>query len=231
MLIDGEMAELGAAARAELARELLQEQVIDQRRRLHRWRELTGQPAQIDTGYVAQHLVSVVTGIQGEGMRGKGQDLSDGSEVKSANFLDALDRRGAIAPRWNFMANDIDTMESLLEVPAIYLVSIDLNTHSRVRARVWRLHPSMHEVFRDRYIEWMERLGKPKLVDPRRPYANFQLFPPRSQTNDEFARHGNGRVDGFSRLRVELESPPSSSLLFLAEEDPPGTVVIRRFPP
>ena len=224
-----ELAEIGAGQRAELARELLQEQVIDQRRRLHHWRDLTGQPAQIDTGYVAQHLVSIVTGVPGGGMRGKGEDLSDGSEVKSANFLDALDRRGAIAPRWNFMANDIATMEALLAVPAIYLVSLDLNRHSRVRARVWKLLPSAHAAFHSRYIEWMERLGKPKLVDPRRPYANFQLFPPKSQTDDDFARHGNGRGDGFSRLRIELETPPDSQLAFLAEEGPPGQIAVRQF--
>ncbi len=44
-------------------------------------------------------------------MRGKGDDLSDGSEVKSANFLDSLDKKGATAPRWNFTAVTQEIME------------------------------------------------------------------------------------------------------------------------
>lgn len=226
-----DLMDLAIQERREVASELLQEQVIDQRGRLHRWRELTHQPAQIDTGYVAQHLVSIVSGIPGGGMRGKGEDLRDGSEVKSANFLDSLDARGAIAPRWNFMANDITTMEGLLEVPAIYLVSMDLNPADRIRARVWRLDPSQHHVFRSRYIEWMEKLGRPKLADPRRPYANFQLFPPRLRTADNFARHGNDHPGGFSRLRIELEVPPASKRLFLAEADEAGKISVKHIEP
>lgn len=57
-------------------------------------------------------------------MRGKGDDLCDGSEVKSANFLDSLDKNGATAPRWNFMANTVDVMERFLNYTAIYLLSI-----------------------------------------------------------------------------------------------------------
>jgi len=131
------LSELGESERGTLALKLLQEQVADQRKKLHYWRSVTKQPAQIDTGYVAQHLVSLVTGLEGGGMRGKGEDLADSSEVKSANFLDALDARGAIAPRWNFMANDMKSMEDLLKRPAIYLVSLDLSPDSRFRARVW----------------------------------------------------------------------------------------------
>jgi hypothetical protein len=155
-------------------------------------------------------------------MRGKGEDLADKSEIKSANFLDSLDRRGAIAPRWNFMSNDVPSMENLLERPAIYLVSLDLNPKKLFRVRIWRLDPKGDEPFRNRYIEWMEKLGKPKLSDPNRPYANFQLFPPRLKSNDDYARHGKG-VD-FVPLRIQLEDPPASVKIFHAEEDDTGTV-------
>jgi hypothetical protein len=212
--------DLSIQERTELALRLLSEQVVDQRTRLHYWRDLTRQPAQIDTGYVAQHLVSLVTGIEGSGMRGKGEDLADGSEVKGANFLDALDSRGAIAPRWNFMANDVPAMRDVLGGPAIYLVSLDLNPQHRFRARVWKLDPTLHQPFRDRYVEWMEKLGKPKLKDPDRPYANFQLFPPRLETDENFARHGNGR--DFQRLRIELEHPPMSNKIFHAAQNANG---------
>jgi hypothetical protein len=208
--------------RQELALEFLQEQVMDQRRKLRRWRALTNQPAQIDTGYIAQHLVSLVTGVLGSGMRGKGDDLEDGSEVKSANFLDSLDARGATSPRWNFQSNDLASMEKLLSVPSLYISSFDLSMDSHLRIRVWAIDPKLHAPFRERYIEWMNILGKPKLLDPRRPYANFQLFPPALKSNDTFARHGQKIARPFSQLRIELESPPMSRKLFHAEETRSG---------
>jgi len=132
---------LSPGERKELARELIQEQVIDARRRLHRWRDFTDQPAQVDTGYVAQHLVSLVVGVRGDRMRGKGIDLLDESEIKGANFLDSLDKRGAVAPRWNFPSNDENTMMAYVQVPTIYLVCFDWNAEERIRARVWALDP------------------------------------------------------------------------------------------
>ena len=78
------------AERKELSRLLLEEQVNEQRKKLNLWSTITAQSSQIDTGYVAQHLVSLQTQIPGQGMRGKGDDLSNGAEVKSANFLDSL---------------------------------------------------------------------------------------------------------------------------------------------
>jgi hypothetical protein len=221
--VSKKLVELNIKERETLVLQLLQEQVVEQRSKLNYWRSITEQPAQIDTGYVAQHLVSIITGIKGGGFRGKGEDLEDNSEIKSANFLDSLDRRGAISPRWNFMANDIKSMETLLQRPAIYLVSLDFNPNNRTRARVWRLHPDKHQEFRNRYIEWMEKLGKPKLADPRRPYANFQLFPPRFKTMDDFARHGNGR--DFARLKIYLETPPAAVKIFHAEQDTTGQMV------
>jgi len=218
--------DLSAKQTCELCKKLLQELVVDHREKLHFWRKLTDQPAQIDTGYVAQHLVSLISKTKGDRMRGKGQDLIDGSEVKSANFLDSLDKRGAVAPRWNFSSNDLETMESYLKVPAVYLVSLDLNPKNKFRIRMWKLHPDKHKTFKRRYLEWMERKGKPKLRDPKRPGINFQLFPPRNKTNDTYARHGNNRKNGFIRIKIYLEGVEASQLIFKAEEDDKGDMQI-----
>jgi hypothetical protein len=217
--------ELTLDERAKFIKRLLQEQIIEQRDNLHFWRDLTNQPAQIDTGYIAQHLVSLVTGIKGGGFRGKGDDLEDGSEVKSANFLDSLDKKGAVAPRWNFMCNDKDQMESFLTIRAIYLVSVDFNPTNNIRFRVWRIYPQIHETFKVRYIEWMNKLGYPKLDDPKRPGVNFQLFPPKNKTDDNFARHGNGREDGFEKLQIHLEDVEGAKLLFCAEIENTNIIV------
>lgn len=213
-----DLKKLSIDERKNLITKLLQEQVLDQRDKLHFWRDLTHQAAQIDTGYIAQHLVSLVTSLYGSTMRGKGDDLEDGSEVKSANFLDSLDKKGAIAPRWNFSSNDIKIMESYLKVPSIYLVSIDLTDQEKFRVRIWKLNPLKHKQFNKRYLEWMKIKGLPKLKHPDRPGVNFQLFPPKSKTNDIFARHGNGRSNGFKPIKVLLENDPGVKKILHAEE-------------
>ena len=94
---------------------LLDEQIVDARRRLHFWRNLTRQPAQGDSGYISQHLVSLIAHLEGGGFRGKGLDLSDGSEIKSANFLDSKDAKGSVAPRWNFTVKQESEMLAYLK--------------------------------------------------------------------------------------------------------------------
>ncbi|MCZ9290303.1 MamI family restriction endonuclease [Corynebacterium evansiae] len=82
--------------RVQLLELLFQDFFVDQHRLLQKWASLTGQTAQIDTGYIAQFVASIITGIPGQGFRGKGDDLVDGSEVKSAANISGVD-----TPRWN----------------------------------------------------------------------------------------------------------------------------------
>jgi len=197
---------------------LLTEQVSQQRVKLSYWSTITAQSSQIDTGYIAQHLVSLQTQIAGQGMRGKGDDLSDGSEVKSANFLDSLDKKGATAPRWNFTAVNPQIMERFLNYSSLYLLSMDLNEQNQFRTRIWKLNILEHEILRNRYIEWMNRLGYPKFKNNAQEGVNFQLFPPHIGTSENFARHGNGRSNGFDKLIVPLENCRGSELIFRADE-------------
>lgn len=164
---------LSLEERKYLARQLLQEQVIEQREKLNYWSTITAQSSQIDTGYIAQHLVSLQTQIAGQGMRGKGDDLCDGSEVKSANFLDSKDKKGAISPRWNFTAVTRQIMERFLDYPAIYLLSMDLNSLGGFRTRIWKVNVQKHIILRKRYIEWMQKLGYPKFESKEEQSVNF----------------------------------------------------------
>ena len=150
-------------------------------------------------------------------MRGKGDDLCDGSEVKGANFIDSLDKNGATAPRWNFNSVSVEIMERFLDYNAIYLLSIDLNPQHQYRIRIWKVDIHKHEVLRARYIEWMHKLGYPKFADSSHKSINFQLFPPRNGTNENFARHGNGRNNGFEKLNIPLEDTEGASLIFRAD--------------
>lgn len=221
---------LSSDDRKKLALELLNEQVIKQRSKLTHWSVITGQSAQIDTGYVAQHLASLITQVSGQAMRGKGVDLIDASEIKAANFLDSLDKKGATAPRWNFTAVTKDIMERFLEYEKIYLLSMDLNTQDKFRTRMWKVDITKHIQLRKRYIEWMDKLGYPKFnTASDQPSVNFQLFPPHSGTEESFARHGNGRSNGFDRLQVNLENTAGSELVFRADENEDGVIVISKF--
>lgn len=216
--------------RKNLALELLTEQVIQQRYRLTHWSVITGQSAQIDTGYIAQHLASLITQISGQAMRGKGVDLIDSSEIKAANFLDSLDKKGATAPRWNFTANTKEIMERFLDYEKIYLLSMDLNTSGKFRTRMWKIDITKHTILRNRYIEWMNILGYPKFNTFKdQPSVNFQLFPPHSSTEESFARHGNGRSNGFDKLEIPLENTDGAELVFRADEDENGVIVISKF--
>ena len=212
------LSKLSSDERKELARSLLEEQVVEQRIKLNHWSTITAQSSQIDTGYIAQHLVSLQTQIAGQGMRGKGDDLCDGSEVKSANFLDSLDKKGAVAPRWNFTAVNREIMERFLQYKSIYLLSMDLNETEHFRTRIWKVDISKHEVLKNRYIEWMEKKGYPKFNSSREESVNFQLFPPRNKTEETFARHGNGRADGFEKIAINLEGEEFAQLIFRADE-------------
>ena len=218
--------------RKRLCLELLNEQVICQRAKLTHWSTITGQSAQIDTGYIAQHLASLITQVSGQAMRGKGVDLIDTSEIKAANFLDSLDKQGATAPRWNFTAVTSEIMERFLTYNSIYLLSMDLNTEGYFRTRMWKVDITKHTILRDRYIEWMNKLGYPKFQTASdQPSVNFQLFPPHSRTNESFARHGNGRSNGFSKLEIPLENTEGSKLIFRADENSAGQIIISTFEP
>lgn len=203
--------------RIQLAKLLIQEQIVDQKNKLSHWSLVTAQSSMIDTGYIAQHLVSLQTQIAGQGMRGKGDDLCDGSEVKGANFIDSLDKNGATAPRWNFNSVSVDIMERFLDYKAIFLLSIDLNPKHQYRIRIWKVDIHKHILLRNRYKEWMQKLGYPKFADPSHKSINFQLFPPRNGTDDNYARHGNGRDNGFSKLNIPLENTEGSTLIFRAD--------------
>ena len=210
------LASLSREQRMELARALIKEQIVDQKNKLSHWSLLTAQSSMIDTGYIAQHLVSLQTQIAGQGMRGKGDDLCDGSEVKGANFIDSLDKNGATAPRWNFNSVSVDIMERFLDYKAIFLLSIDINPENQYRIRIWQVDIHKHIILRNRYKYWMEKLGYPKFEDPSHKSINFQLFPPRNGTDENFARHGNGRANGFPKLEIPLEGN-GSKLIFRAD--------------
>lgn len=90
------LGQLSAEDRLRLLEDLFVDFFVVQWRVLLKWAALTGQSSQVDTGYIAQHVASILLAEPGQGFRGKGLDLLDGTEVKSAAIISGVDR-----PRWN----------------------------------------------------------------------------------------------------------------------------------
>lgn len=71
---------------------LLAELVLQPRLNALKWSHITKQTPNIKIGYPGQHLASLITGMEGERTGARGNDLRDGSEVKSCSRIDALDK-------------------------------------------------------------------------------------------------------------------------------------------
>ncbi len=70
---------------------LIDELVLQPRIKAIEWSKLTKQTPNIKIGYPGQHLASLITGMTGERTGARGNDLIDGSEVKSCSRIDQLD--------------------------------------------------------------------------------------------------------------------------------------------
>ena len=165
--------------REVLAKKFIEEVILPQWKQLKQWNNITKQTAQIDFGYLAQHLASIISGIPGKGQRGKGDDLEDGSEVKSASCLDAED-----TPRWNNVncgKKNIQDLTGILDAtPYIFFVLIDTTERygDILRCRIWSVRPGEDKAFRDVLLGWAKENEDGKKV-------NLQLHPPRWEKAEE----------------------------------------------
>ncbi|MGH8126739.1 MAG: MamI family restriction endonuclease [Gammaproteobacteria bacterium] len=74
-----------------LIKRLLEELVLFPRVKAINWSKITKQTPNMKIGYPGQHLASLITGIEGSRTGARGDDLKDGSEVKSCSRVDQLD--------------------------------------------------------------------------------------------------------------------------------------------
>lgn len=139
----------------------------------------TGHPVPMDTRGWSQIIVSVLCGINGLG-RKKGADLNDGSDVKGANTWSAIDK-----PRFNGViksgtkASVSGKIESLDEMPFLYLVLWDETERNTRRCRIWAVRPPADQAFREICRSWYE-----KRISGVIKSDNFQLHPPRGLDSD-----------------------------------------------
>lgn len=70
---------------------LLNELVLMPRLKALEWSKITKQTPNMKIGYPGQHLASLITGVEGARTGARGDDLLDGTEVKSCSRVDQLD--------------------------------------------------------------------------------------------------------------------------------------------
>lgn len=191
------VAELPEHVRRGLAKSFIEDAVIGQYRQLVRWQHITGQSAQIDSGYLGQHLVSLVSGKagRGRGSRGKGADLDDGSEIKIASTLGGVDK-----PRWNNKLNTPQAVATYLGNPAIYFGLFDTLEKREdfpVRVRVWIVEPPNDAVFCNVVRTWAGKQTS----------GNFQLHPP-CWSASNVATNESGNIElplAFQAVQLDIE--------------------------
>lgn len=72
-------------------KKLINELILTPRLKVLEWSKLTRQTPNIKIGYLGQHIASLVVGMYGMKTGARGNDIVDGSEVKSCSRIDALD--------------------------------------------------------------------------------------------------------------------------------------------
>lgn len=158
-----------AKTRSRLGRKFLEEVVFGQMRQLQTWKTVTNQTSQFDSGYLAQQLTSILSGIPGTALRGRGDDLADGSEVKAANTVQATD-----TPRWNHSLKRRDQVDSHLSKPSIFYVlfdTVERDDSSPIRCRIWKVSPSTDHAYQVLVEQWDTGRGATTY--------NMQIQPPR----------------------------------------------------
>lgn len=76
----------------ENIKNFINEIIIEPKHALTKWAAITNQTPAAKIGYIGQHLTSLIIGVQGTGTGARGDDLADGSEVKSCNKVDQVDK-------------------------------------------------------------------------------------------------------------------------------------------
>ena len=192
----------------ELIKECIEDLYLDPRNLVRKWSQITNQTCQIRMAYPGQHLASVITGVKGIGTAARGDDLSDGSEVKTCSRADQLSECNSCKAKvlvwqkecpicgsrdiniktdshWIFSIRSEDELDLLLEkVPRIILVLFDKesNETDNVRLRVWVVDPQndyVREFFTDYYYNNYKQKADPAPCNLHPLFYDFFLMEPK----------------------------------------------------
>ena len=147
----------------------LQEVIISPKKTLTAWAKITNQTPAAKIGYVGQHLASLITGVKGTGTGARGDDLADGTEVKSCNKIDQVDKCKDCGERvlriedicsscgsknidrkddskWLFTIRDEHELNQYLQMDRVFLLLLDypkfdLDDFNDIRISAFEIYP------------------------------------------------------------------------------------------
>ncbi len=76
----------------DLIMSFIKEMLINPRKNIHKWSKITNQTPNLKIGYPGQHLASLILRMRGNATGARGEDICDGSEVKSCSKVDQADK-------------------------------------------------------------------------------------------------------------------------------------------
>lgn len=76
----------------KLIEQFIYDMIISPRIASHKWSAITNQTPNLKIGYPAQHLASLILGMKGDATGARGNDICDGTEVKSCSKIDQSDK-------------------------------------------------------------------------------------------------------------------------------------------
>lgn len=143
--------------------------IITPRKALLSWSDITNQTPAAKIGYLGQHLASLITGVRGTGSGARGDALEDGTEVKSCNKVDQVDkckdcgkrvmRHEVICPhcgsydidrkddsKWLFTIRDDHEFDQCLNLDRVLLIlmdypEFDAGDYSDIRISAFEIYP------------------------------------------------------------------------------------------
>lgn len=136
---------------------------------INKWSTITNQTAQVRLAYLGQHLASMITGLPGVGTAARGDDLIDGTEVKSCSRADQLGicrncsarvmRHITTCPscgstdieikedsHWIFSIKSKSELNLLFSLPRILLILFYRDTENYIQVRAWQVNPKNEHV-------------------------------------------------------------------------------------
>lgn len=171
----------------------INEIIIAPKHALKRWAVITNQTPAAKIGYIGQHLTSLITGVQGTGSGARGDDLADGSEVKSCNKVDQADKCKECGARvlrfeercsacgsdkierkddskWLFTIRDDHELKQYLNMDRVVLLLMDYPNFDKgdfkdIRISVFEIYPKEDrmKVFNDLISNHYYKIYLPKL--------------------------------------------------------------------
>ena len=174
-------------------KDFIQDIILNPKQTLKKWSEVTRQTPSFKLGYIGQHLASLITGVQGSGSGARGDDLEDGTEVKSCNKIDQLDKCKQCGGRvlrydekcpicgsgnidrkndskWLFSIRSINELEQYKNLDRILLILMDYpnfyeNNFNDIRISAFEIYPKdpRCKVFNELIDNHYYNIYKPKI--------------------------------------------------------------------